>query len=70
MTPILTDSAEYRAAKNTDLSVALNYLGLLGRTPEQTGFDWWVDQQDTNLPEVEVIGGFIASPEYHGRFLP
>jgi hypothetical protein len=52
------------------LSVALDYLGLLGRTPEQAGFDWWVEQQDTNIPEVEVIGGFITSPEYHGRFLP
>jgi hypothetical protein len=65
-----TDSAEYKAASKTKLSVALDYLGMLGRPAEQAGFDWWVEQQDTNLPEVEVIGGFIASPEYHGRFLP
>jgi hypothetical protein len=65
-----TDSADYKAASKTKLSVALDYIGLLGRPAEQAGFDWWVEQQDTNLPEVEVIGGFIASPEYHGRFLP
>jgi hypothetical protein len=65
-----TDSAEYTAASKTKLSVALDYLGLLGRPAEQAGFDWWVEQQDTNIPEVEVIGGFIVSTEYHGRFLP
>jgi hypothetical protein len=65
-----TDSADYKAASKTKLSVALDYIGLLGRPAEQAGFDWWVEQQDTNIPEVEVIGGFIASTEYHGRFLP
>jgi hypothetical protein len=65
-----TDSAEYTAASKTKLSVALDYIGLLGRPAEQAGFDWWVEQQDTNIPEVEVIGGFIVSTEYHGRFLP
>ena len=65
-----TDSAEYTAASKTKLSVALDYIGLLGRPAEQAGFDWWVDQQNTNIPEVIVIGEFIASPEYHGRFLP
>jgi hypothetical protein len=65
-----TDSADYKTASKTKLSVALDYIGLLGRPAEQAGFDWWVEQQDTNIPEVEVIGGFIVSTEYHGRFLP
>jgi hypothetical protein len=65
-----TDSADYKAASKTKLSVALDYIGLLGRPAEQAGFDWWVEQQDTNIPEVQVIGAFVASPEYHGRFLP
>jgi hypothetical protein len=34
------------------------------------GFDYWVNLQNTTLPEVTVVGGFIASPEYHDRFLP
>ena len=50
--------------------MAVDYLGLLGRPAEQTGFDYWVNQQSTTLPEVTVIGGFIASAEYHDRFLP
>ena len=65
-----TESAEFKAIKKIDVIVAMDYLGLLGRTPEQAGFDWWVEQQNTNIPEVQVIGGFIVSAEYHGRFLP
>ncbi|MDD2880336.1 MAG: DUF4347 domain-containing protein [Rhodoferax sp.] len=66
----LTESAEYTAASDVKLSVALDYLGLLGRPAEQAGFDWWVNQQSSSIPEVTVVGGFIASPEYHDRFLP
>lgn len=66
----LTDSAEYRAASDTKLSVALDYLGLLGRPAEQGGFDFWVNQQSSGMPEVTVVGGFISSPEFHDRFLP
>ncbi|MFZ4626474.1 MAG: DUF4214 domain-containing protein [Rhodoferax sp.] len=66
----LTESAEYKAASDTKLSVALDYLGLLGRPAEQAGFDYWLNLQSTTMPEITVIGGFIASPEYHDRFLP
>ena len=66
----MTESAEYRIASDTKLSVALDYLGLLGRTAEQAGFDYWVCQQDTVMPEITVVGGFIASTEFHDRFLP
>jgi hypothetical protein len=66
----LTESAEYKLASDTKLSVALDYLGLLGRPAEQAGFDYWVNQQSTTVPEITVVGGFIASAEYHDRFLP
>jgi hypothetical protein len=66
----LTESNEYKAASDVKLSVALDYLGLLGRPAEQAGFDYWVNQQSTVVPEVTVVGGFIASQEYHDRFLP
>ena len=39
-------------------------------TIDRTGFDYWVNQQSTTVPEITVIGGFIASQEYHDRFLP
>ena len=66
----LTESPEYKAASDTKLSVALDYLGLLGRPAEQAGFDHWVNMQSTTVPEVTVVGGFIASQEYYDRFLP
>ncbi|MBX9834615.1 MAG: DUF4214 domain-containing protein, partial [Burkholderiaceae bacterium] len=66
----LTESPEYKVASDTNLSVALDYLGLLGRPAEQAGFDYWVHQQSTAVPEIAVVGGFIASPEFHDRFLP
>ncbi|MDP1998719.1 MAG: hypothetical protein Q8K22_03890, partial [Rhodoferax sp.] len=66
----LTESTEYKTASDTKLSVALDYLGLLGRPAEQVGFDHWVSMQSTTVPEVTVVGGFIASQEYHDRFLP
>ncbi|VVN83865.1 DUF4214 domain-containing protein [Pseudomonas fluorescens] len=66
----LTESAEYKAASETKLSVAMNYLGLLGRPAEQAGFDYWVNQQNTGVSEITVVGSFIASQEFHDRFLP
>jgi len=52
----LTESAEYKLASDTKLSVALDYLGLLGRPAEQAGFDYWVNMQSTAVPVVTVKG--------------
>ena len=65
-----TESAEYRQANTTSLSVALDFVSLLGRAPDQAGLDYWVNRQNTPLPEITIVGDFIASQEYHDRFLP
>ena len=65
-----TESAEYRAMTDAKVTVALDYVGLLGRTPEQGGFDYWVGQLANGVAEVAVIGNFMATQEYHDRFLP
>jgi hypothetical protein len=65
-----TESAEYVAKSDTRIGVALDYVGLLGRTPEKGGFDNWVQQQEQGANEITVIGRFMASTEYHNRFLP
>ena len=65
-----TESAEYRAMTDAKVTVALDYVGLLGRTPEQGGFDYWVGQLANGVAEVAVIGNFMAAQEYHDRFLP
>jgi hypothetical protein len=65
-----TESAEYKVVIDTKVSVTLDYIGLLDRTPDQAGFDGWVQAQDAGMPEVVVIGGFLGAQEYHDRFLP
>jgi hypothetical protein len=65
-----TESVEYKIAIDTEVSVTLDYIGLLGRTPEQAGYKNWVTAQDAGMPEVTVIGNFLAAEEYHDRFLP
>ncbi len=65
----LTESIEYKVASDAKVSVALDYLGLLGRPAEQAGFDYWANLQSAGVPEITLVGGFIASPEFHDRFL-
>ena len=71
-TVVLTfiESTEFTTARQVELGVALDYLGLLGRTPEPDGYAGWVAQHQAGVPEVAIIGAFIASQEYHDRFLP
>lgn len=65
-----TESAEYVARSDRDVTVTLDYVGLLCRTPEQGGFDYWLDRLDNGMPEIAVIGAFMGATEYHDRFLP
>nr|WP_224742628.1 DUF4214 domain-containing protein [Stutzerimonas kunmingensis] len=64
-----TESTEYAALSDRDVTVTLDYIGLLGRSPEQQGFDYWVDRLDAGMSEIAVIGAFIDTAEYHDRFL-
>lgn len=65
-----TESAEYRQMTDTQVNLMLNYAGLLGRSPDQQGFDFWLDQRGSGMPEESVIHSFLAASEYHDRFLP
>ncbi|MBS0356191.1 MAG: DUF4347 domain-containing protein [Proteobacteria bacterium] len=66
----ITQSAEARAATDQAVGVTLDYVGLLGRTPEPAGFDYWMGKLDDGMPVTEVIGLFTQTTEYHDRFLP
>ncbi|MGY8526644.1 DUF4214 domain-containing protein [Paracidovorax citrulli] len=65
-----TESAEYLDLSDDGVTVALGYVGLLGRTPEQAGYDYWLGQLGQGMEEVKLIGAFIGADEYHDRFLP
>lgn len=51
----LKELDEYKAAIDTQLSVALDYLGLLVRPAEQAADDCWVSLQGTVLIEIVTI---------------
>lgn len=65
-----TESAEYRQATDAKVTLTLNYVGLLGRSPEQQGFDYWLQMMNGSHNEAQVIRSFLATTEYHDRFLP
>ncbi|MDC7702727.1 DUF4214 domain-containing protein [Vogesella indigofera] len=65
-----SESAEYKKASDAEVSMVLNYLGLLDRAPDQAGFDYWLDRAQQGTPEIDIIGQFLATQEYHDRFLP
>jgi len=65
-----TESAEYKQATDAKISIALDYLGLLDRAPEQAGFDYWLAQLQQGTAEIDIIQHFLSVQEYHARFLP
>jgi len=65
-----TESPEYQAATAAKVGMTLNYVGLLGRSPEQSGMDFWLAKQAAGTPQIEIIGSFMGTQEYHDRFLP
>ncbi|MCD2515334.1 DUF4347 domain-containing protein [Massilia sp. G4R7] len=66
----LSESAENIAHMDGTVTVALAYTGLLGRTPDSAGFDFWMDKIEHGVSQEAVIGAFIGVPEFHDRFLP
>lgn len=66
----LVDSAEYRAKTDADVTLALMYIGLLYRPPEQEGYSFWQAALQGGMDERVVINEFLASPEYQARFMP
>ncbi|GHD79421.1 DUF4347 domain-containing protein [Vogesella fluminis] len=65
-----TESTEYRALSDQQVNLGIDYLGLLNREPDSVGYAHWLGRIQQNMPEVDIIGHFMAVQEYHDRFLP
>jgi len=65
-----SESPEYTASSFNKVYVTQMYVGMLRRSPEQEGFDYWVHQMELGQSGLNLINGFLVAPEYHGRFLP
>ncbi len=51
------------------LFIVSDYLGILGREPEIGGYQFWLNRMRTlGQKQIDVINGFLASPEYAVRF--
>ncbi len=67
---LFSESDEYRATSYSKIYVTMMYMGMLRRAPDQGGFDYWVGYLNGGNPGQNLIGLFVASPEYRLRFLP
>jgi hypothetical protein len=69
----IADSDQVFNAEYTKTFVAMQYYGYLQRTPEQAGFDDWLDYLTTHQnenPNRTMVDGFVNSSEYRRRFGP
>jgi hypothetical protein len=61
-------SPEFAAHVRNRANANLLYLGFLRRTGEPTGLNYWTVVMNFGVPLVNVVQGFITSPEYFARF--
>ena len=67
---LYSDSAAYVQLKDTDVFIVAIYAGLLRRAPDTGGMNFYRNLLGQGTTRASVIGGFLASIEYHDRFLP
>lgn len=65
---LFSDSPEYKVLMANPVYVTMTYIGLLRRSPEQGGFDYWVGRMDQGDSGQVLIGLFLGSTEYSARF--
>ena len=62
-----SESDEYKNLLNNKVSIVSYYYGMLRRSPDQGGFDYWVGRLDSGDSALDLINGFLFSDEYQGR---
>ena len=63
-----SESAEYQNLMANQIYVTMTYIGLLRRSPDQGGFDYWTSVLDSGASGTALINGFLFASEYQGRF--
>lgn len=61
---IVTAAGEVSA---TDAQLYRTYLGIMGRTPDQSGFEWWANELQQGRSLLDMTDGFYHSPEFTQR---
>ncbi len=65
-----SESPEYKIVIGNSVYVTMMYVGMLRRSPDQGGFDFWKGYLMSGNSGLALINGFIVSAEYRNRFLP
>jgi hypothetical protein len=63
-----SESAENVSLTQSQIRVISFYYGMLRRAPDQTGYDFWVNELKIGKSPNDLINGFIGSTEYQTRF--
>ena len=63
-----SESIEYQTLMTSKIYVTMTYIGLLRRSPDQGGFDYWTGVMDAGGSGLSLIEGFLSSAEYAARF--
>ncbi|MEL7155728.1 MAG: DUF4214 domain-containing protein, partial [Actinomycetota bacterium] len=62
-----SDAPEYRQRIDPRVKATMLYVGMLRRTPEANGLDYWADVLDGGARYRDVIAGFLGAAEYDHR---
>jgi hypothetical protein len=65
-----SESPENLALIGNSVYVTMMYVGMLRRSPDQAGFDFWKGYLNAGNSGLALIDGFLAATEYRKRFLP
>lgn len=64
----LSESSTYQSSARPKVNVLMTYAGMLRRSPDSGGFDYWVAQVQAGTSVQRLIAQFFASTEYGRRF--
>ena len=62
-----SESDEYKTTLANRVSIVSYYYGMLRRSPDQGGFDYWVGRLDNGDSAIDLVNGFLYSDEYQTR---
>jgi len=63
-----SESQENITLTESNIRVISFYYGMLRRAPDQSGYDFWVNELKIGKSPNDLINGFITSAEYQQRF--
>jgi hypothetical protein len=65
-----SESPEYQAVSFSKVYVTMIYVGMLRRSPDDGGFNFWTGYMNSGNSGLALIDGFLAASEYRSRFMP